>query len=234
MTGGGPVEPTMPLPPEPGRRGAPPEERTEASGLPGAYDPTLVVPPAGPPDEPTGPFGEGPGGDDRRKWIYGALAAVGVVILGVVIALALAGGDDNETTTTTSSTSSTSTSTSTSTTSSPTTTTTTPNAPVITAYSASPNPATCPNGSTTIQITLSWATQNALGVSVSIDGPGKYADYGANGSAQVPFACSGSHSYTLTANGSGGQTTQRTITVQPQIAPPTTTTTGAPPTTTTT
>jgi hypothetical protein len=200
----------------------------------------VVVPPVGPPDEPGRPYGGGPDGDegDNRKWLWGALAALGVIILGVVIALLLSGDGDERaatTTTSTSSTSSTSTSTTSSSTTSSTTTTTVSNAPQIISFAVTPNPAVCPNASTTIQVTLTWTTTNALGVSVSIDGPGKYADYGANGSAQVPFACSGSHSYTLTANGAGGQTTQRTITVQPQIAPPpTTTTTQAPSTTTTT
>ena len=93
----------------------------------------------------------------------------------------------------------------------------------------------CPNNSATVQMTLTWATSNALGVTISIDGPAKFGDYGANGNAQVPFACGGSHSYTITANGQSGQSAQRTITVQGQVVPgPTSTTTTAPPATTTT
>lgn len=251
MAAGGPVDPTKPLPEGP-RRGAPPypEPTGPAAGeaLPGAYDPTVAVPPVGPPDDPGGPYGGGPygghpngdGEGDGRKWLWGILAALGVIVLGVAIALLLSGGDGDDKPATTTSSSSTSSS-STTTTSKPTpstTVTTTASSPQITAFNAAPNPATCPNASATVQITLTWTTTNALGVTVSIDGPGKYADYGANGSAQVPFVCSGSHSYTLTANGSGGHTAQRTITVQPQVAPPPTTTpaTTAPtsPTTTTT
>jgi hypothetical protein len=244
MAAGGPVDPTMPLP-DGDRRGAPqPPETAEPTGtgaLPGSYDPTVAVPPVGPPNEPGDPYGPGPGDGeegDNRKWLWGLLAALGVIILGVVIALLVTGGDDgdNKPSTTSSSTSAASTSTSSSTTTSTTTATTTPNSPQITAYNAAPNPANCPNAPSTVQLTLTWTTVNALGVTVSIDGPGKYADYGANGSAQVPFPCSGSHSYTLTANGNNGQTATRTITVQPSIAPPATTTTtaAAPPSTTTT
>jgi hypothetical protein len=75
---------------------------------------------------------------------------------------------------------------------------------------------TCNNN----QINLHWTTQNAFGVDISIDGPGKYASYGASGSAQVPFVCGGSHTYLLTAKGANGATAQRQITVP---SPPVTT-----------
>ena len=78
-----------------------------------------------------------------------------------------------------------------------------------------------PPNCTTNQINLHWTTQNAVGVDISIDGPGKYDSYGASGSAQVPFVCGGSHTYLLTAKAANGQTTQRKITVQ---SPPATTT----------
>ena len=81
--------------------------------------------------------------------------------------------------------------------------------PVIVSFTASPSPADCKGPF----IQLSWTTQNATGVSVSIDGPGVYDSYGPDGSAQVPFACSeASHTYTLTATGPDGST-QQTITV---------------------
>jgi hypothetical protein len=79
-------------------------------------------------------------------------------------------------------------------------------------------------------VTLNWATTNATGVTVTIDG-GSTATFGANGSTQQPFQCNGPHTYTLVANGAGGQTAQRAITVQPQVTPPTTV---APTTTSTT
>lgn len=57
---------------------------------------------------------------------------------------------------------------------------------------------------TTPSIHLSWTTAKATGVSISIDGPGKFADYPANGSTDLPFACSVSqHTYLLTTHGTG-------------------------------
>lgn len=243
MAAGGPVDPTMPLP-EGERRGAPQPEMSEPTGsgaLPGSYDPTVAVPPVGPPDEPGDPYGPGPGdGDDEpdnRKWLWGILAALGVILLGVIIALLVSGGgDDGKKSASSTSSSSVSSSTSTSTSSSTSTTSTTPGttapgAPVITAFTATPSPFPCtpPNGG---QITLTWSTNNSNGVNVSIDGPGVFGSYGAQGQQQVPFAsCNNPHTYTLTAKGNGGQQVQQTITVQPQ---PTVTTTSPPPPTTTT
>jgi hypothetical protein len=216
-------------------------EPTGAEALPGAYDPTVAVPPIGPPDEPGEPAGPPPGdGDeepDNRKWLWGILAALGVIVLGVVIALLVTGGGDDgdktaaSSSTSTSVSSSTSTSTSSTTTStSSTTATTAPGAPVITAFTAAPSPFPCtpPNGG---QITITWSTQNATGVNLSIDGPGVFASYGPQGQQQVPFAgCSTAHTYTLTAKGSNNQQVQQTITVQPQ---PTSTTSSTSTTTTT-
>ena len=82
-------------------------------------------------------------------------------------------------------------------------------APVIVSFTANPSPATCEGPF----IQLSWTTQNATSVTVSIDGPGAYDTYGPNGNADVPFACTeASHTYTLTADGPQGST-QQTITV---------------------
>jgi len=242
MAAGGPVDPTIPLP-EGERRGAPqpPEgaDPTGADALPGSYDPTIAVPPVGPPDD-VDPYGPGPGdGDDEpdnRRWIWGILAALGVIVLGVVIALLVTGGDDgkDKTASSTSSSAVTSSSTSTSTSTSTTPPTTQPGAPVITGFTATPSPFPCtaPNGG---QVTLTWSTTNASGVTVSIDGPGVFASYGPQGQQQVPFAgCSGSHSYLLTAKGANNQQAQQTIVVQAQPTATTTTTTAPPPTTTTT
>ncbi len=244
MPAGGPVDPTEPVPTNPERRGAPTGEPTGGYGaddtLPGAYDPTVAVPPvAG--DDIGGPYdGDGDGtegdeGDDRRKWLWGALAALGVIILGVIIALLVSGGgDDNKkgssTTSSSSSTSTSSSSTSTSTTS--TTATTVPGAPSITSFSS--NPATnvsCPNTSDSVQVNFTWATANASGVSIAIDG-GATQSFGANGSAALPFSCGATaHSYALTAQGANNQTANRTITLNRTLPPPPTT---APPATTTT
>jgi hypothetical protein len=208
----------------------------------GGYDPTVPVervPDYGGPDGPGGPGGpgggngEGDGGgedDDARRrrillYSLGGIAAILIIV--IIILLATGGGDDknkptSSTSTSTTSTSTTSTSTtSTSTTSSP---TTAPLAPTITSFTND-----TPNCQTN-QINLHWTTQNAVGVDISIDGPGKYQSYGASGSAQVPFVCGGSHTYLLTAKGANGSTSQRMITVQ---SPPVTTTSSSTTSTTT-
>jgi hypothetical protein len=236
MAAGGPVDPTMPLPE---RRGAPPAgDPTGTGAFPGSYDPTVVVPPVGPPDEPTPPIGPGSGAPDDRRWLWIALAVVGVIVVGVVVALLVSGGGDggNATpaTSTTASAPSTSTSSSTSTTSTSTTVppTTQPGAPVITSFTATPSPFPCSGPGDSGQVTLNWTTTNATGVSVSIDGPGIFGSFGPSGTRQVPFAtCSSAHTYTLTARGQGNQQVAQTITVQPAVTPPTT---SAPVTTTTT
>ena len=80
MPAGGPVDPTEPVPTNPERRGAPIDDPTGGYGgddaLPGAYDPTVAVPPvAG--DDIGGPYdGEGDGtegdeGDDRTQVAVG-------------------------------------------------------------------------------------------------------------------------------------------------------------------
>jgi hypothetical protein len=61
---------------------------------------------------------------------------------------------------------------------------------------------------------LTWTTAAATGVSISIDGPGKFADYPASGSADLPFGCSEvQHTYLLTTHGSGPPAT-RTVVVK--------------------
>ena len=246
MPAGGPVDPTEPVPTNPERRGAPVDEPTgdfgENDALPGAYDPTVAVPPvAG--DDVGGPYDgdddgtEGDEDDDRRKWLGGALAALGVIILGVIIALLVSGGgDDNNKTassTSTSRASTTTSSSSTSTSTTSTTATTVPGAPSITSFSS--NPATnvsCPNQTDTVQVNFTWATANANGVSITIDG-GATQSFGPNGSAALPFNCgANAHSYALTAQGANNQTANRTITLNRTLPPPPTTT--APPATTTT
>jgi hypothetical protein len=67
---------------------------------------------------------------------------------------------------------------------------------------------------TTPLVHLSWTTARATGVSISIDGPGKFADYPASGSADLPFACSvAQHTYLLTTQGAGTPAT-RTVVVK--------------------
>jgi hypothetical protein len=80
------------------------------------------------------------------------------------------------------------------------------------------------SGPTTVQqcnaptsVQLSWLTQNATRVQLSIDNGGVFATY-PNG-AQSPLvylACDGkAHTYTLTASG-GGTRASRTVTVRTQ------------------
>lgn len=81
-------------------------------------------------------------------------------------------------------------------------------ATAIASFSA-PSTVNCTSATT---ITLSWTTRNATSVTISIDGPGIYNTYPANGSASVPFACDGkSHTYLLTAKGPHGTATSTRV-----------------------
>jgi hypothetical protein len=64
--------------------------------------------------------------------------------------------------------------------------------------------------------TASWTTTNATKTTISIDGQGVYKTYGANDEASLPFNCSSSHTFLLTAYGSGGKTATRSVTLQPR------------------
>lgn len=185
----------------------------------------------GPGGGPGGPGGGGQGnGDDesdpRRLWfIAGGVLVVGLII-GGLIAVVAGGGDKKETAST--STSSTSTSSSTTSTSIASSTSTTPTTaapgPQILQYTSSPNFVNCPGSGT---ITLSWATANTSGVTISIDGPGAYGNYGVTDNQSFPYACPApatdpqttTHTYLLTAHGLNGQDVQRQIVVN-GIVPP--------------
>jgi hypothetical protein len=67
--------------------------------------------------------------------------------------------------------------------------------------------------------TASWTTTNAAQVTISIDGPGVYKTYPANTSDSLPFNCSSSHTFLLTAHGHDGQTASQSITLQPRNVP---------------
>ena len=202
-----------------------------AGGYPGNADATQPVTrpqyggPSGPGDEPPdGGMWDDDEGDRRRLWMIAGGVLIAGVLVGGLVALASGGGGDKKeraSTTTSSSTSSTSTSTSTSTT----TSTTTAAGPQILQFSANPNPVTCSSPGT-VNLNLTWATQNTTGVTISIDGPGAYGNYQSTGNTQVPFTCpAGQHTYLLTANGTNGQTVQQQINVQGVVPPSTTTTT---------
>jgi hypothetical protein len=198
----------------------------------GLGDPTIPVtrPEYGGPGRPGG---GGPGGGggwdddeegDRRKFwmIAGGVLVLGLLV-GALVAILLSSGGDDETAATTSSSSSTSTSLAPTT--APTTPTTTAAGPQILGFDPNPSPYPCP-GSGNIQLT--WSTQNTSGVTISIDSPNPYGNYQSTGNQSVPFSCpANQHTYVLTANGTNGQSTQKTLIVQ-GLAPPTT---AAPPTT---
>ncbi len=105
------------------------------------------------------------------------------------------------------------------TTSGGTTATTSAPGPVITSYTSSTTSIACPAGdvSTSVgppSITLSWTTEHATGVDLGVDGPGVYASYGPSGTTQLTVPCDGNtHTYKLTAKGTGGQTASQTISV---------------------
>ncbi|HEY6533414.1 MAG TPA: hypothetical protein VIY72_13990 [Acidimicrobiales bacterium] len=85
--------------------------------------------------------------------------------------------------------------------------------PVIDSF-ATPENIDCHNGNFQ-EFTASWSTTHASKVTISIDGPGVYAEYPADGETSLPFNCNSSHSFLLTAHGEGGTAT-RTITLDPR------------------
>jgi hypothetical protein len=87
-------------------------------------------------------------------------------------------------------------------------------APVITGFTT-PENIDCHNGNLQ-NFTLSWTTQNATKVTISIDGPGIYDTYGPSGDASLPFNCSSSHTFLLTAYSADGKTTTKQVTLQPR------------------
>ncbi len=171
----------------------------------GMGDETLPVRPGGGTPGGGGPGGGRGGGDEERRklpWIIAGVLALGLLI-GAIVAVVASGDDKGKDrprrTTTTSSSTSTSTS-------AP-TTTTSPANPQITQFGYNPASPDCPSN-----IQVSWSTQNATKVSISIDGPGPYeTDLPPNGSLQVPFAENNmdppecSHTYLLTAFGANNQ-----------------------------
>jgi hypothetical protein len=80
--------------------------------------------------------------------------------------------------------------------------------PVIDSF-VTPEDIDCHNGDFQL-FSATWTTTHASKVTISIDGPGIYAEYPADGDTSLPFSCSSSHSFLLTAHGDGGTAT-RTI-----------------------
>jgi hypothetical protein len=85
--------------------------------------------------------------------------------------------------------------------------------PVISSFNT-PENIDCHNGNFQ-NFSASWTTQNATKVTISIDGPGVYNTYAANGDTSLPFSCSSAHSFLLTAYGPGGHVS-KSITLQPR------------------
>lgn len=205
---GGPGDPTVPA--RPGAGGAGLGDPT----LPADRGGTGMLPPAGGGDS----LGEEPP-DRRLGLLLGGIALVGV-LLGALIALLVGGGGGSTRTAASTTTSSSTTTTSSTTTSSSTTTTTAPVGPpqILQFSSNQANPPCTP--STNIQVT--WATNNAQSVSLTVDGVAA-GTFGPTGSHLVAFSCPpGSHTYKLTANGANGQTASKTIVVSTVVPPPTT------------
>lgn len=87
-------------------------------------------------------------------------------------------------------------------------------APVITSF-VTPDDIDCHNGDFQ-QFTASFTTTGAVRTTISIDGPGVYAEYGPSADVDLPFNCSSPHSFTLTAYGSDGRTVSKTVTLNPR------------------
>jgi hypothetical protein len=87
-------------------------------------------------------------------------------------------------------------------------------APVINSF-ATPESIDCHNGMFQ-EFTASWSTSNATRVTISIDGPGIYAEYGPSGETSLPFNCNSSHTFLLTAYNQDGTKATKQITLQPR------------------
>ena len=209
------------------------DDRTQAAtsaAQRGAGEPTVAATSAGAgPGGPSGPPSTDDGGGFERRpgpLLAGATAAG--LLVGAFFGLVLpgSGGGSNATASTSTSSSST---TSSSTTSTSTTSTTLPAAPQILAFTGSPTNPVCSEAS---RVQLTWSSQNAQSVQITVDGS-LLGTFQPTGSASAPFRCPPtSHVYGLTAVGSSGQQTSHSITVTGQ-SPPTTTTSSTTTTSTT-
>src|SRR5690554_522310 len=89
---------------------------------------------------------------------------------------------------------------------------TTPPGPVIEYFRVAQEPA-CEG--TPRELVLEWRVAGAERVTLSIDGPGPYADYGPEERQTVPFACGERrHTYLLTATDADGRTATRELAVE--------------------
>jgi hypothetical protein len=87
--------------------------------------------------------------------------------------------------------------------------------PRIRAFTA-PDSVPCGAPSYDGYIIVTWDIRNATGVTISIDGPGVYQEYeGRTGREELPFPCSGPHTYLLTTVGGVGPPATKEVTVVP-------------------
>jgi hypothetical protein len=86
--------------------------------------------------------------------------------------------------------------------------------PVINSFTT-PENIDCHNGNLQ-NFTAKWSTTNATKVTISIDGPGIYDTYGPSGETSLPFNCTSSHTFLLTAYSADGTTSTQQITLQPR------------------
>jgi cytoskeletal protein RodZ len=87
-------------------------------------------------------------------------------------------------------------------------------APVIDSFDT-PENIDCHNGNDQT-FTASWTTTNATEVLISIDGAGPSDTYEPNASTSLPFDCSSSHTFLLTARSADGQETWASVTLDPR------------------
>lgn len=86
-----------------------------------------------------------------------------------------------------------------------TTTTEAPSGPQIDSFSG-PGSVECPDAGS-VEVTLSWSVTGAEQVTIGVDNPGPFDTFPPSGSAQLPFACPGPHTYHLVATGNGQEAT---------------------------
>jgi hypothetical protein len=73
----------------------------------------------------------------------------------------------------------------------------------------------CDKGQALAFVSLSWSTSNAKAVSISIDGPAKFAEGGPSGSTSLPFGCADAqHTYILTTDGASGPAATKSVVVK--------------------
>ena len=92
----------------------------------------------------------------------------------------------------------------------------TDSAPVIDSFDTPPN-IDCHNGNSQT-FTASWTTTNAAEVEIFIDGA-PHGIYEPDGSDSLPFDCTSSHTFDLTAYSVDGQTTTTSVTLDPRNVP---------------